>query len=101
VVTARALAALPVVYEYAAPLLRDGGSVVAWKGEVADDEAADGAAAATILGLDEEPALAVSPFAGSERRTLRVARKIAATPAAYPRRAGIATKRPLSVKNLR
>ena len=101
VVTARALAALPVIYEYAAPLLRDGGSVVAWKGEVSEDEAADGAAAATVLGLEEDAPLAVRPYAGSERRTLRVARKIAPTPAAYPRRAGIATKRPLSVKNLR
>ena len=101
VVTARALAALPVIYEYAAPLLRDGGSVVAWKGEVGEDEAADGAAAAIVLGLEEDAPLAVRPFAGSERRTLRAARKIAPTPAMYPRRAGIAAKRPLSVKNLR
>ena len=101
VVTARALAALPVIYEYAAPLLREGGSVVAWKGDVGQDEAADGAAAATVLGLEEDAPLTVRPFAGSERRTLRAARKIAPTPAMYPRRAGIATKRPLSVKNLR
>lgn len=101
VVTARALAPLSVIYEYAAPLLRDGGSVVAWKGEVDEAESADGAAAATLLGLEEEPALGVRPFAGSERRTLLVARKIAPTPAVYPRRTGIATKRPLSVKNLR
>ena len=32
VVTARALAPLGVLVEYAAPLLRDGGSLVAWKG---------------------------------------------------------------------
>ena len=101
VVTARALAALPVVYEYAAPLLRDDGVVVAWKGEVTEAEAADGAAAAILLGLEEEPPLAVQPFAGSERRTLRVARKTAPTPPNFPRRPGIATKRPLSVKNLR
>jgi 16S rRNA (guanine527-N7)-methyltransferase len=92
VVTARALAA---------PLLRRGGSVVAWKGEVGQEEYDDAAAAATLLGLEEEAPLAVRPFTGSERRTLVVARKTAPTPAAYPRRAGIATKRPLSVKNLR
>ena len=34
VVTARALAALPVLCEYAAPLLREGGVLVAWKGAV-------------------------------------------------------------------
>ena len=33
-VTARALAALPVLCEYAAPLLADGGALVAWKGAV-------------------------------------------------------------------
>ena len=70
VVTARALASLPVVYEYAAPLLRDGGVVVAWKGEVTEAEAADGAARRDLLGLEEEPPLPVRPFAGSERRTL-------------------------------
>ncbi len=32
-VTARALAALPVVCEYAAPLLAEGGVLVAWKGD--------------------------------------------------------------------
>jgi 16S rRNA (guanine527-N7)-methyltransferase len=100
-VAARALAALPVIYEYAAPLLRVGGSVVAWKGEVDDAEAADAAAAAAILGLDPQSPRAVRPFAGSERRTLHVARKTVPTPGGYPRRAGIATKRPLSVRNLR
>ena len=40
-VTARALAALPVILEYAAPLLADGGHLVAWKGAVSPQEAAD------------------------------------------------------------
>ena len=51
-VTARALAALPVILEYAAPLLVEGGHVVCWKGAVGADEAAAGAAAAEILGLE-------------------------------------------------
>ena len=100
-VTARALASLPVLYEYAAPLLLVGGVLVAWKGEVAPAEAADGAAAAAVLGLAEAPALSVRPFAESERRTIWTARKIAPTPPGYPRRPGIATKRPLSVKKVR
>ena len=50
VVTARALAALPVLCEYAAPLLRDGGTLVAWKGVVDATEAADGAAGAASVG---------------------------------------------------
>jgi 16S rRNA (guanine527-N7)-methyltransferase len=101
IVCARALAALPVLCEYAAPLLIAGGSLVAWKGDVPESEAADAGAAAAQLGLVAEPVRSVQPFRGSERRTLHVLRKVAPTPAGYPRRPGIATKRPLSAKNLR
>jgi 16S rRNA (guanine527-N7)-methyltransferase len=100
-VTARALAAMPVLCEYAAPLLSEGGLLVAWKGAISDAEAADEAAAARHLGLRAEPVRSVVPYPGSERRTLRVLRKVAPTPTNYPRRAGIATKRPLSATNLR
>ncbi len=101
VVCARAVAALPVLCEYAAPLLRDGGVLVAWKGAVDETEAADAAAAAGHLGLTAESVRSVVPYPGSQRRTLHVLRKIAPTPPNFPRRAGIATKRPLSAKNLR
>jgi 16S rRNA (guanine527-N7)-methyltransferase len=101
VVAARAVAALPVLCEYAAPLLREDGVLVAWKGAVDDTEAADAAAAARHLGLAPEQVRAVVPFPGSERRTLHVLRKTAPTPPGFPRRAGMATKRPLSAKNVR
>lgn len=101
VVCARALAALPVLCEYAAPLLREGGLLVAWKGAVSEAEAADGAAAAAHLGLAVEPVRSVVPFPGSNRRTLHVLRKVAPTPPMYPRRPGVATKRPLSATSLR
>jgi len=94
-VTARALAALPVLLEYAAPLLAQGGHVVAWKGSVADDEAAAGARAAGELGLEPVEVRAVTPYAGAREHTLHVFRKNAPTPARFPRRAGMATKRPL------
>src|SRR5687768_3016340 len=48
--TARACAALPVLVEYALPLVRLGGSVLAWKGPISDDELRSGAAAAAQLG---------------------------------------------------
>ena len=95
VVTARALGALPVVCEYAAPLLREGGLLVAWKGAVEAAEEADGLAAAALLGLERDAVLAVEPYPGSERRTLHVFRKVAPTPDRYPRRPGMAAKRPL------
>ena len=65
VVCARALAALPVICEYAAPLLREAGLLVAWKGVVSDEEAADVAAAAAHLGLAVDPVRRVSPYPGS------------------------------------
>jgi 16S rRNA (guanine527-N7)-methyltransferase len=101
VVCARALASLAVLCEYAAPLLSPGGVLVAWKGAVAADEAEDAAAAAEHLGLAAEPVRSVVPFPGSERRTLHVLRKIGPTPPEFPRRPGMATKRPLTAKKLR
>ena len=97
-VTARALAALPVILEYAAPLLRVGGVLVAWKGQVEAAEARDAAFAAQALGLEPVEVRAVTPFPGSTHRTLHVYRKVAATPDRYPRRAGMAAKRPLTAK---
>lgn len=95
VVTARALAALPVLCEYAAPLLADGGVLVAWKGAVSSGESSAGAAAAAIVGLEPVEAVAVDPYPAAERRTLHVFRKVAPTPERFPRRAGMAVKRPL------
>ncbi|HEY5142289.1 MAG TPA: 16S rRNA (guanine(527)-N(7))-methyltransferase RsmG [Solirubrobacteraceae bacterium] len=96
-VTARALARLPVVLEYAAPLLRLGGSVVAWKGRRDAAEEAAGASAAVALGLSPPEPVAVPAdlVAGADARHLYVSLKVEATPPRYPRRAGMARKRPL------
>ena len=95
VVTARALGSLALLEEYAAPLLRDGGVLVAWKGERDPAEEEAGAAAAATLGMDPEAVLAVVPFEGARHRHLHVVRKVAPTPPGFPRRAGMARKRPL------
>jgi 16S rRNA (guanine527-N7)-methyltransferase len=94
-VTARALAPLNVILEYAAPLLAVGGSVVAWKGRRDAAEELDGGAAAARLGLSAPEAVAVSPRPGAEERHLYLSSKVMETPAAYPRRAGMARKRPI------
>jgi 16S rRNA (guanine527-N7)-methyltransferase len=95
VVCARALAALPVLCEYAAPLLADGGVLVAWKGAVPPDEAAAGERAAELLGLQLDDVRDVDPYPAAQRRTLHVFRKVAPTPERFPRRPGMAVKRPL------
>ena len=95
VVTARAVARLPVVLEYAAPLLEQDGTLVVWRG--ARDPAAEDAAedAAKTLGLAAGAVLAVKSFAGAHSRHLHVYSKRATTPERFPRRPGVAAKRPL------
>ena len=94
-VTARAVGPLALILEYAAPLLRLGGSVVAWKGRRAGSEERDAAEAGGVLGLEPDAVVAVRPYAGSRDRHLHVFRKSAPTPARFPRRPGVARKRSL------
>jgi 16S rRNA (guanine527-N7)-methyltransferase len=94
-VTARAVAPLAVLVEYAAPLLDDGGALVAWKGRRDAAEEADGAAAAAATGLAVAEIRPVRPWAGAEHLHLHVFVKVASTPKRFPRRPGMASKRPL------
>jgi 16S rRNA (guanine527-N7)-methyltransferase len=94
-VTARAVAPLAVLVEYAAPLLRRGGVLVAWKGVRNEPEEARGSQAADEVGLAPVHVLRVEPFEGARNRHLHVYSKVAATPERFPRRAGMAAKRPL------
>ena len=95
-VTARAVGPLAVLVEYAAPLLRADGLLVAWKGARDEAEEAAGAAAAEKVGMAVKEVLPVQPYPASENRHLHVYRKIAPTPPEFPRRAGMARKRPLA-----
>jgi 16S rRNA (guanine527-N7)-methyltransferase len=96
-VTARALASLPVLVEYAAPLLRQGGVLVAWKGKRDPVEDAAGAAAAERLGMVLAQVRPVTPYPGSRDRHLHVFEKVAPTPEGFPRAPGRARKRPIGV----
>jgi len=95
VVTARALAPLNVLVEYAAPLLREGGTLVAWKGRRDPVEEADAQAAGVALGLEAAGVVAVDPFPEAGERYLHLYSKVRSTPAGYPRRVGIARKKPI------
>ena len=92
-VTARACAALPVLAEYALPLLRVGGSALAWKGPIGDVELAAGGAAARLLGGEVEVHRVRIDALGGHR--LIMIRKVAPTPERYPRRPGEPARRPL------
>ena len=59
----------------------------------------DGDAAAEQLGLVVQEIRPVRPYRGAEHRHLHVLRKVAPTPGRFPRRPGMARKRPLGAKN--
>ena len=84
VAVAKALAHPPVAAEWCLPLVREGGAVIIWIGPSADVVAV--AAASERVG----GALVESPpgFA--------VVRKVGSTPVGFPRRPGVAKKRPLA-----
>ena len=95
-VTARAVAALPVLAELAMPLLAQGGLLLAWKGPLAanDDELQRGARALAELGGGTPELLAAgAPQLGAH--TLVRVHKERATPARYPRKPGEPARRPL------
>lgn len=92
---ARALAPLPVVAEYAAPLLRVGGTVLVWRGRRDAEEEEALTRAARELGLQVGEVHHMSPYPGAAERHLHILRKALATPPRFPRRPGAALRRPL------
>jgi 16S rRNA (guanine527-N7)-methyltransferase len=96
VVVARAVAPLAVLVEYAAPLLVEGGQLVAWKGARNAAEELGGEEAGRVVGLSPDRVVSVSPFAGAHSRHLHFYVKTAPTPDRFPRRPGRARKRPLA-----
>jgi len=92
-VVARAVGPLAALAELAAPLLREGGALVAWKGGRDADEERELAASARGLAMAPERVLAVRPFEAARSRHLHVVRKVGPTPHGLPRRPGVASKR--------
>ncbi len=94
-VTARALAPLEVVVEYAAPLLAVGGTLVAWRGRRDRDAEEAAARAAEQVGLAPGEIRQMQPYRGADHRYLHLMSKVMEMPSGFPRRPGMATKRPL------
>jgi 16S rRNA (guanine527-N7)-methyltransferase len=84
VAVAKALAPPPVALEWVLPLVRAGGAAVLWLGPSADLDA--------LSRISEQ----LGGAALEARSGLAVVRKIAPTPAGFPRRPGLARKRPLA-----
>jgi 16S rRNA (guanine527-N7)-methyltransferase len=95
VASARALGAQPLVLEYAAPLLKLGGVLVDWRGRRDPEEERAAVRAGELLGLERREVVPVTPYPRAEDLHLHVWAKLSATPERFPRRPGIARKRPL------
>jgi 16S rRNA (guanine527-N7)-methyltransferase len=96
-VVARALASQPVVLEYAAPLLCLGGTLIDWRGTRNAEEELAALRAAEELGLAPVEIRRVEPFAAARDHHLHVFTKVVDTPERFPRRSGMASKRPLGL----
>ena len=94
-VLARALAPLAEVVEYAAPLLAPGGRLIAWKGRRDAEEEHRGEAAAQVVGMELRDVVRAEPYPGSRDHHLHLYEKVRVTPKEFPRRPGMARKRPL------
>jgi 16S rRNA (guanine527-N7)-methyltransferase len=84
VAVAKALAPPPVAAEWCLPLVRPGGAAVLWVGPTAEVE--------RVAKVAEQ--LAAAP--PEDREGLLVIRKLGKTPKGFPRRPGMARKRPLA-----
>ncbi len=94
-VTARAVADLRVLVELALPLLKMEGMLMAWKGPEAAGEVEAAANSLARLGGEVK---GIAPYElpyGLGSRNLVTIRKVTATPPEFPRRPGMAEKKPL------
>ena len=99
VATARALAELVVVLEYCAPLVREGGHLISMKSRLEDAELSAGLKVCSQLGIElhEVRQVHYRPSLPQKERSLIVLAKTHTTPNSFPRRTGLAKKRPLSL----
>lgn len=94
-VVSRAVAALPVVEEFASPLLKQGGKFIAMRGRVDQADYEASLKAADLLGLELE---SKRKFLLDEKyeRTILLFRKRSPSKVNLPRRNGMAQKHPLA-----
>lgn len=93
---ARAVGPLPVVIEYVLPLLKIGGIALLQRGSREQQDEISASHAATLLGGKLEQIKQSHPYPDSKNLHIWVFSKLRPTPERFPRRTGIAKKRPLA-----
>jgi len=94
VVTARAVAPLPVLLEYTLPLLKEGGTLLAMKGPAAEEEISQSANALKELRGEVREVHETELPTGEKRCVIEVV-QTGKCPAKYPRASGAIRKKPL------
>ena len=92
---ARAVGSLPEVLEYTFPLLKEGGYALLQRGGHAPGEKTRALAAAGELGGELIRILEAKPFPEARNLYVWIFQKTSKTPLRFPRRPGMAKKRPL------
>lgn len=95
VVVARAVAELPVLLEYAIPLLKVGGRLIAAKGIDPEREICSAKKALQVLNCEYEYLDKYKLAEGADHRALIIIKKVACTSQKYPRQAGKPKRDPL------
>ena len=92
---ARAVAPLNVLCEFLLPFVKVGGRMLCWKGPALQEELESGRRAAHVLGGRLEMPIRCQTAGRDWEHYLLPVAKVQATPAAYPRRAGLPKEKPL------
>ena len=95
VVTARAVARLNVLSELCMPLCKVGGSFVAMKGQIAEEELEEAKNAISILGGKIEKIINLELPDGAGIRCIIIIKKVKTTPSKYPRQFAKIKEKPL------
>lgn len=95
-VVARAVSSLPSLLELAAPLLSQGGRLVAYKGQPSADELASAAEVESIVGMKQLSTRQYELPVSGEKRTVFVYERVSKPRLPLPRREGLAQRKPLA-----
>ena len=91
----RAVANLTSLSEYCLPFLKLNGKFIAMKGPAVTDEINDSRNAIAVLGSSLEKIIEINIEDSDLKHNLVIIEKIKHTPKQYPRKAGMATKKPI------
>lgn len=95
-VTARAVARLPIICEYCLPFIKIGGTFIALKGRQYEEEIIEAQKAIKTLGGEIAETLPVKLPEIDDKRAVIYIRKIKSTPKVYPRKAGTPERNPIN-----